>query len=241
MSQGKELALPDLSPQEFEAIRLYTDPLLPTFGNKRAAIRAAGYADSNYSTRFFDRAEIAAEVQRITAQRIEQGNKVAEYLGDYAWDAARELVNQLSLGRDLEVIDARVVLGEDVLQSFEYVNVGPDRVELRLKSNAAVPHEAVMEQVKNLNNHNRAAILAAKERREAAKLLLAYKIGTPEQRIRVTDDRDKGNGPLDLSKLSKDELEALGSVVHSMIAERKKAPQQLTAEPVREADYEMEN
>jgi hypothetical protein len=176
------------------------------------------------ATQFFDRPEIAAEVDRILAQRAREGEKVADFLGDYAMDAARELVGQLSIGRELTIIDPRTVLGEEILSSFEWqVDENNEKAppKLVLKQGVPVPHEYLMEQVKHINAHNRGVLQAAKERRAAAETIIAYKIGTPEQRVRVTKSEETA-GPLDLSKLSADELQQLGSIVGDLLAEKRK-------------------
>lgn len=209
-----------MNPMLLEAVRLYTDPLMPTFGNKAAACRAAGYKGRNPGEAL-DGVAAQEEIARIQAQRAEAGGRVADYLGDYAFDAARELVQQLGLGRELEIINAAEFLGADLISACI---ADPETGELRVDEEK-LPQlggrviDGLLEQVKQINQHNRAVVLAAKERREAAKIILAYKIGTPEQRVRVTQDKELPD-VLDLSKLSKDQLGALGDMISRIQRER---------------------
>ncbi len=84
-------------PKVMEAIRLYTDPLLPTFGVKSSSAAQAGAHSS-----IFQRQDVKDEVQRIVQQRYAASTRVVEYLATYTMDAAHELIKQLSTGRDLE-------------------------------------------------------------------------------------------------------------------------------------------
>jgi len=229
--RAEALGLIHLAPHENEAIRLYTDALMPTFGNKSASVAAAGMAPAS-ATQFFNRADIAAEVERIQIQRAREGEKVAEFLGDYAMDAAREMVNQLSFGRELTIIDPRSVLGAEILSSFEFqVDENNEKAppKLVLKQGVPVPHEYLMEQVKHINNHNRVAVAAMKERRAAAETIIAYKIGTPEQRVRHIQDPESA-GPIDLGKLTPEQLQTLGNVVNDLLVEKR--AQKETAAPM---------
>lgn len=92
----------ELTPEDREVIRLYTDPLLPTFGNKSKSLAAVGKSTNPY---FFDRVAVVEEIERIQADRSRAGQQVEKYIGRYAMDAARALVDQLHLGADLSVQD----------------------------------------------------------------------------------------------------------------------------------------
>lgn len=206
----------NLTPLMHEAVRLYLDPLMPTFSNKAAACRAAGYTGRNPGEAL-DSDAARAEIERVMAQRAEYGKKVGEYLGEYAWDAARELVSQLSLGRGLEIIDPREVLTREVLNQAE---IDPDSGEVTIVGKGLSKEE--IEQVKQVNKANMVVVHAAKERREAAKLLIAYKIGTPEHRVHVRTDKELPDA-FDLSQLDSSALEHLGRLVRGVQADRKAA------------------
>lgn len=207
-------ALREMNPMLQEAVRLYTDPLMPTFGNKAAACRTAGYKGKNPGEAL-DGVAAQEEIARIRDQRTAAGGQVADYLGDYAFDAARELVQQLSLGRELEIINAAGFLGADLLAAcIQDPETGELRVdEDKLPQMGGRVIDGILEQVKQINQHNRAVVLAAKERREAARIILAYKIGTPEQRVRVTQDKELPD-VFDLGKLSKEDLAAMGDMIY---------------------------
>jgi hypothetical protein len=206
----------NLTPLMQEAVRLYLDPLMPTFGNKAAACRAAGYTGRNPGEAL-DSSAAREEIERVMAQRAEWGKKIGEYLGDFAWDAARELVSQLSIGRSLEIIDPREVLTREVLNQVE---IDPDTNEATIVGRGLSKEE--IEQVKQVNKHNMVVIHAAKERREAARLLIAYKIGTPEHRVRVTSEKELPD-VFDLSKLDAEQLGQVGAAVRAALEAKRAA------------------
>lgn len=239
-SRAVELLPTDLTPLAAEAVRLYLDPLMPTFGNRAAACRAAG-SKAIDPGRILDTPAAVAEIERIQTLRAEQGRKVAEYLGDYAFDAARELVQQLSTGRDLELIDPREVLNREVQHKVVPVldDEGAETGEWTVDTLGLTDIE--LDRVKHVVAHNKTVLAAAKERREAAKLLLAYKIGTPEQRVKVTSEK-KLPGVVDLEDLSKTELDELGKIVRQ--ARKARAGAKVVAAaasgPIAEAEYTIE-
>jgi hypothetical protein len=105
---GRPVLTLDEEPAAREAIRLYTDPLLPTFGKKKASAGKAGFE----SPAVFERLAVKEEIKRILAERAEASNDVVKYLSTYTMDAARELVSQLSVGRELEIMEVEFELGD---------------------------------------------------------------------------------------------------------------------------------
>lgn len=238
---GKELVPEGLNPKLREAVRLYTDPLMPTFGNKTASCIEAGYKDHNALSSEAAKNEIA----RIERQRADQGAKVAEYLGNYAFDAARELVRQLSAGADLRVEDPTDLLRErtdeeiaEMLSSALATSSADERLDV---SDIAEAMEGDrMARAELLIKHNRVALQGAKERRAALELLLRYHLGHPEHKHRHIHDQD--TDPLDLGDLSDEDLQRLGEFVHDAIDERKEAGPGNGTDPqeIVEAEYEVE-
>lgn len=200
----------DLTPKQREAVRYYTDPLLPTFGNAAKAGIQAGYEDGGWM-----RSDVVKHaIQRIEEERAMAGAKVRDYLGRHAQDAALELVQQLSAGRELEVIP--------VADLFD------DGQETMTKDRER--------RVLAATKHNRVAIQAAKQRKDAAELILRYHLGHPEQRVRHTGE----DGVKMLKDMTDDELTELGKVLDEL----KKGGQPLKADPhdeagVEDVDYEV--
>lgn len=192
-------------PKTMEAIRYYTDPLLPTFGNKSASATAAGLA----TTSCFNRLEVQEEIDRIIQERLENSERVVEYVGTYAMDAARELVNQMSAGRDLKFIDMDEI--QDVIEAS-----GADEG----KKLAAIVR------------HNKTVLEAFEARRKAAIEILRQQIGTPEQRIKV-DHGEKSDTMLD--DLGDDQLQELSKLVSEEMDSRK--PRESEEIPEAEVDY----
>jgi hypothetical protein len=195
-------------PRAMEAVRLFTDPLLPTFGNKSASATQAGYKSNSC----FHRKDVQEEIDRIIQQRLEQSEKVVEYVGTYAMDAARELVHQLSTGRDLEFIDMEEI--ERILDASD-----PDEGGKLLAA---------------ATRHNKVVLDAYEQRRKAAIEILRQKIGTPEQRIRV----DKSDTPTPLEDMSDEQLDELNKILSEEVKNRK--PQELSPEEdIPEAEAEI--
>lgn len=178
-------------PRTMEAIRYYTDPLLPTFGNKSASATAAGFS----TTSCFQRTEVQEEIDRIIQERLEQSERVVEYVGTYAMDAARELVNQLSTGRELAFIDMDEI--REVILSSD-----PDEG----KKLAAIVR------------HNKTVLDAYEQRRKAAVEILRQKIGTPEQRINV---KRGDSDPTPLRDMTDDQINELSQVLADELDARK--------------------
>ena len=176
-------------PRAMEAVRLYTDPLLPTFGNKRASATQAGVSRS-----VFMRVAVQEEIDRIVVQRMENSENTVAFLGTYAMDAAKELISQLSAGRDLCFISQE---------------------EIELASQSHMDGKLLASMVR----HNKMVLDAFEQRRKAAVEIIRQQIGTPEQRIKV-DHGDTEELP-QLTDLPDDQLEELGSFISEALASRK--------------------
>lgn len=203
-------------PRVQEAIRLYTDPLMPTFGVKSAAARAAGVAST-----VFQRKEVQKEIERIGELRSEAGEKVAEYMSQYTWDAAREVVQQLGLGRELKLEDPTELLSDEGIAKIVVEQVGeldPDNPEgFRRAVNRVT--SGLANRAAELNRHNKNVIASAKERRAAAELLIRYHLGGPEQRMHITR-KDDSSGPQELSEMSDEDLRKFGRVIEDELGGR---------------------
>jgi hypothetical protein len=174
---------------EREAVRHYTDPLLPTWGNKRASAEAAGYSNpEDKAYEVFGRERVQNELQRVEEERVKRGEDLMRMVDKYAEDYVRALIKGASFGKDLEAINIEEVFGEN-LDTFDHEK-GDD------------------EKAKAINAHNRNAVSAARERRRAIEKLLAYAAGTPEQRIAVTQRRGAPEG-VPLEDWEPDELKML--------------------------------
>jgi hypothetical protein len=192
-------------PKTMEAIRYYTDPLLPTFGNKSASAAAAGLKCASV----FTRSAVQEEIDRIIQERLENSERTVEYVGTYAMDAARELVSQMSAGRDLKFISQEEI--DEVIKAS-----GADEG----KKLAAIVR------------HNKTVLEAFEARRKAAVEILRQQIGTPEQRIKV--DHGASSDTM-LDNLKDEQLQELSKLVSEELDSRK--PQVLEAEEIPEADY----
>jgi hypothetical protein len=182
-----------LKPAEREFVRLYTDPTGPAFSNASEAARRAGFsADSGWA--LSKRAVIMEAVQAIAEEREQAGKQVERFIGGYTLDAAKELVRQLGAGTELRLMDPT-----------EHLEISPGKTLQRGDS----------AKLKEINNHNRNVLSAMRERREAAKLLVAYEIGTPEQRLKVTNEKALPD-VVDLTAMSDEELRGLGQMLQNL-------------------------
>lgn len=186
--------LADQDPRMREAVRLYCDPLSGTYGNKTASALRAGYSSATDASHVFKHPAVIAEINRIAETRSLDMADVYEYVLSYSIDAARELVDQLQQGRELEYIDPTKA------------------IENAHNRDAAA-------EAKEINAHNRNVIALMRERRDAAARILSYQIGTPERPI-DPQGRDRRKGPLDgildLSKLSKEDLQVLQRTIEEI-------------------------
>lgn len=201
-------------PQAMEAIRFYTDPLLPTWGNKTASAAAAGYD----SATVFNRLAVREKVEEIVAEREAASRDVIQFLGTYTIDAARELIRQLSTGRDLELVDPTPLFDdgpiEEVVDALQAkIESGADQEVLYAVAKGLAEGRA--RKAEAMIKHNNSSINASKERRNAAIEILRQQIGTPEQRISVKKEEartplsDMDDGGLEeLNKIIAEELKA---------------------------------
>ncbi len=213
-----------LRPQQREAIRLFTDPLLPTYGNKSASAKGAGYG----TTKAFDSPDVMYEIARIEEERSVAGRDVAEYVGTFAWDAARELVQQLSTGRELVLLHPEELLtlkgGEIdrlttmILELAKDDESEQDRIAALIEGLAAGAVKRADGMVKN----NAVYLKAAKERRDAASAILSWKIGSPMSTSRQIVEKRLPDA-IDLSDMSDEELEGIGQAVRDVAEMRSRS------------------
>jgi len=191
-------------PLAMEAVRLYTDPLLPTFGSKRASALAAGCERS-----VFNRVAVIDEIDRIIQHRLENSEKTVEFMATYSMDAARELIGHLSAGRDLEFIPMEEI--RDSMRMTKTIGEGEDAREVEVWSDGKL--------LASIVRHNGIVLAAYEQRRKAAVELIRQQIGTPEQRIKV-DHGNKEELP-QLTDLPDDQLEELGQFISNALEERR--------------------
>lgn len=203
----------DLTPPEAEAVRMYTDPLSPAYGKKGVAAVRAGAPDTMWAKVGVQRA-----LEQIELERQERGHHVSAYLSHNAADAAFELVQQLSAGRDLDIVDPRGVIDDIVEKVSARVHEAVATVdgldEDTIGEVVTNAMDAAMKQQRMLlgeiNTANRVALAAVKERRAAVEMILAYHMGTPQQKVKLEGELTKGEeNILDLSQLTDDELDQM--------------------------------
>jgi hypothetical protein len=185
-------ALSELTPKQYTAVMEYHDRNSPGFGNKSKSMKMAGYGGGIRSTDVFGRPKVLAAMEAIREFSLGLSLSVIEDIKALSPEAKDELMRQLRLGEGLEPVDPMEIFGSDL-------------EELKGRDDA--------ERLKGINQHNRNIAQLAKERREAARDILAYAEGTPEQRVRVT--RESGASELEkmLSSLSKEDFERLGQAL----------------------------
>jgi hypothetical protein len=190
-----------------EFIRLYLDIQLPYYRKAKAAALAAGYAESTAeyaAKKILRNPAIAAEIERIDLERIESGKDMAEMLWDARFEAVRYLLQQMSEGGDLRLIDPEEEMGKG-LKNVKGKDSGAERA-------------------REINNHNRNVLVARRQAREAAEKVLAYTLGEPEQVIRHKQDKP---GEKALAGLSDEDLLEVGRKVKGLLTERMGAPGEL--------------
>jgi len=179
-----------LPPKVLDAIRYYTDPLLPTYDNKAQSAMAAGYAEATaYGNNPLSSPKAKKVIARIRRERREAGGEVEEYMHDHVFDAARELIKQLSAGRELEIRDPGDILDQTVVGEMD------------------------LERARQITQHNRIALSAVRERRKALELVLAYVMGGPEQRQKTIHKTEKH---VNLDDLSDGELKSAIQLLSQM-------------------------
>lgn len=191
-----------LDPRERLAVEFYTNPLMGrTFGNKRQSVLAAGF-NKNHS-HLFDKPHIQAAVQWLYERRDEQAGGVAAYLATYTMEAAHKLISQLGADHGIEPMP----MPEGLL----------DREPAPIIRNSKVIgyNDGHLKQAAAITQHNKAAAALMKEAREAAKLILAYHMGTPEMKVKMDRGGDRQD-PLDLGSLDDKQLRELARHVQEV-------------------------
>ena len=193
-----------LDPRQRLALDFYTNPLYgKTFGNKAASARAAGYetVDPMHSKMMAD------AIAWVLEQKEANSEQVSAFLTTFVMDAARKLVQQLGADEQIEVreipeellVPPKPVMGQD--------KDGNDRI--------VGWDDGHLKVVDRITAQNRAAASLMKESREALKLVLAYHMGTPEQKIR-NERREDESDPLNLGDLSDEQLKELARHVEEV-------------------------
>lgn len=198
-----------LDPRQRLVVEYYTNPLFGrTFGNKLGSATAAGYE----SSQCFESKAVQAAVKWVLAQKLEQSKGVATYLEAFTMDAARKLVGQLSADEGV----APHPMPEGLLDRPPEPIIGTDK-----DGNEKVIgyNDGHLKQAQAITQHNKAAAALLKEAREAMKLILAYHLGTPEQKVRIDRGGDRQD-PLDLGQLTDEQLRELARHVQEVINEK---------------------
>lgn len=191
-----------LNPRQRLAIEFYSNPLYGrTFGNKTKAALAAGYEGNKAGAVFHTKSGKEA-LAWVMEQKDADAAHVADFLSRFSMDAARKLVEGVGLGDGLEIH----AMPEGLLDKAPepIISVSPDGQEKLLGFN-----DAHLKQAKAITDHNKSVAAVAREVRESVKLLLAYQLGTPEQKVKVEHNKSANADPLDLGTLSDEELREL--------------------------------
>lgn len=198
-----------LDPKQRLVVEQYTNPLLPTFGQKMPSARMAGYG----TTAVFETQAVVEAIAWIYGQRAAHGDKVKAFVAAHAMDAAVALVRQLSVNTGLEP----KVLDERLLAEPPKPIIGTDK-----DGNERVIgyDEGPLKLAREVTSYNRAAAALAREQRDALRLILAYHMGTPEQSNRNAGGKD-GDDPLDLGNLTDEELRDLARHIQEVRAEKR--------------------
>jgi len=221
LSVSGRQALDSLAPDARLAVELYTNPMYgETFGNLTRAAAAAGLG----TTKAIRTPEARAAIMFLQQQRDDQADNVRNILSRFSMDAAYKLVKMLSGdlidGKPMKVLDptkliedgASVVMGTD--KKGNQIIVGYD--------------ESNLKQAREMTMHNRAMASLMKEARAIINTILEFHLGPPGKGV------EKGHGeedPLDLGKLSLEELQALMRQVESVKRQREdEQPQVVKAE-----------
>jgi hypothetical protein len=198
-----------LSPTEREFLRLYADPSLQSFGNASEAARLAGVTPA-VGWAMLKREHVEDALRALQREREAAGREVDRLLTQHAMDGARELIRQVNTGQDMELINPADHLD---LDNGRQLGRG-DAVKL-----------------KELNAHNRNVIALMKARKEASETLVAYEVGTPEQRVRIQEEKVLPD-VLDLESLTPEQLKALSSMVEDVREMRTAEVMEIEAEIV---------
>lgn len=201
-----------LSPDQRALVRYYTDPLLPTYANKAASARAAG-VDERTAYRWTNNEDhaVSRAIALVEAERDEIAMHLRKKLVHHAPDALREILGQLSLGRDLTYQAGDPEAEEEQLKALERaVEEGHARDRSGDPNEAA--HKAILGRIQTRSKHNAEVTRAAKERRAAAELILEYSMTQTEK----GGEPREGPAPLDLSELDDDQLSELGAAIEAV-------------------------
>ena len=222
----------ELDPRQRLAVELYTNPLFgKTFGRKQASCVAAGYEGGN-AYMALNRESTQRAIQWVQDQRDENGEAVAQHLSRYAIDAAHKLVKQLGMDEGLEIHP----MPEGILDKKPEPIMGLDKDGNEILLGYDDSH---LKQAKAIADHNKATANVAREVRQAIQLVLAYHMGTPEQKVRVAREKE-AQDPLDLGKMTAAELRELAQAVRQTTAMRDGAPPPAKEDgAVVEADFEV--
>ena len=216
MSESTDLAkiiltpLDKLNPRLRIAVEFFTNPLFGrTFGNKTKSGLAAGY-EGRYASNVLHSAQAKEAIAWVMQQKDADGKHVAEFLSRFTMDAARKLVEQVGLSDGLEIHPMpEGLLDRDPEPIIGLNKDGSDRL---LGYN-----DGHLKRAKAITDHNKATAAVARETREALKMLLAYHLGTPEQKVLVEHNQGSGD-PLDLGALDDAELRELARHVQEVRA-----------------------
>ena len=220
-----------LDPRQRTAVELYTNPLMGrTFGSKQAACIAAGYEGKN-AYQALNRKDAVAAIQWVQDQRDEAGAQVADLISRHAIDAAHKLVRQIGMDDGIELHPMPEGLLDKEVEPI--MGVDKDGNEVFLGYN-----EGHLKQAKAITDHNKATANVMREVRGALQMILAYHLGTPEQKIRVARERE-AQDPLDLGKATAEELRELAIAVRSAMDDKAPSPKVEEDGAVVEADYEI--
>ena len=196
-----ETALLHLSARARDCVMAYMDRGSPAYGNKSRALREAGYAPSTSATAVFNQPRVMTAIADLRAIGLEASKETMDGIKALAPEASDELMAQLRVGRDLEMIDPTDVFGDEL-------------------DGVADRHDA--DRLRSIAAHNATLAKVMKERREAAKIILEYSFGTPEQRVRMTKDTSEDELEAMLGKMSRKDFERLGRI---LFAETQNGPE----------------
>jgi phage terminase small subunit len=220
--------LDKLNPRLRLAVEFYTNPMFGrTFGNKTKSALAAGY-EKVYAVKVLSQPQAKEAIHWVMQQKDADSQHVAKFLERFSMDAARKLVEQVGLSDGLTIHP----MPEGLLDKKPEPIIGCDKDGEEKLLGFDDSH---LKQAKAITDHNKAVASAAREVREAVKLLLAYQLGTPEQKVSVEHNRG-GSDPLDLGELSDDELRNLQRHIQEVREFKQGAGLKVKAPPPEESE-----
>lgn len=230
------------TPMQREWVRLYTDPTMPTYMDGIMSGVQAGYAKSTarkWGDHIF-KPHVAEEVDRIFAQRIEQGRDLLDRMFDKRDAALMGIIEGLQTGRDMHLVDPEEEFGAGM---EHVIRLARDEDGNVLTDDEGRPIEIDHTgRLREINRHNKNVIKAKTEARKAAEKILAYAVGEPEQVIRHRSDEKPDERTLE--GYDDDDLMDVQSMLDEEIQRRREESRRLPGEgqddgPVEEADYEI--